>query len=122
MDKAAAATLAVVLEHHQRRIPLPSLQPVARNAAAHACGFAPHQGHFFGLETGTYGHRRVRVGALDAQIGKSARKPRSWLVPKHPDRFRPRFGSFRSPWCCLWPRSSKICKMAPKYFFRLSPL
>ena len=27
------------------------------------------QGHFFGLETGTYGHRSVRAGALDAQIG-----------------------------------------------------
>ena len=30
--------------------------------------FAP-QGHFFGLETGTYGHHSVRAGALDAQIG-----------------------------------------------------
>ena len=39
-----------------------------RNAAALACCFAP-QGHFFGLETGTYGHRSVRAGALDAQIG-----------------------------------------------------
>ena len=26
-------------------------------------------GHFFGLETGTYGHHSVRAGALDAQIG-----------------------------------------------------
>ena len=39
-----------------------------RNAAALACCFAP-QGHFFGLETGTYGHQSVRAGALDAQIG-----------------------------------------------------
>ena len=30
--------------------------------------FAP-QGHFFGLETGTYGHHSVRAGALEAQIG-----------------------------------------------------
>ena len=27
------------------------------------------KGTFFGLETGTYGHRSVRAGALDAQIG-----------------------------------------------------
>ena len=39
-----------------------------RNAAALACCFAP-QGHFFGLETGTYGHHRVRADALDTQIG-----------------------------------------------------
>ena len=29
----------------------------------------PPEGHFFGLETGTYGHHSVRAGALDAQIG-----------------------------------------------------
>ena len=39
-----------------------------RNVAALACCFAP-QGHFLGLETGTYGHHSVRAGALDAQIG-----------------------------------------------------
>ena len=38
------------------------------NVAALACCFAP-QGHFFGLETGTYGHHSVRAGALEAQIG-----------------------------------------------------
>jgi hypothetical protein len=38
------------------------------NVAALACCFAP-QGHFFGLETGTYGHHSVRAGALDAQLG-----------------------------------------------------
>ena len=39
-----------------------------RNVAALACCFAP-RGHFFGLETGTYGHHSVRAGALEAQIG-----------------------------------------------------
>ena len=39
-----------------------------RNVAALACCFAP-RGHFFGLETGTYGHHSVRAGALDTQIG-----------------------------------------------------
>ena len=39
-----------------------------RNVAGAKYSFAP-QGHFFGLETGTYGHRSVRAGALDAQIG-----------------------------------------------------
>ena len=39
-----------------------------RNVAALACCFAP-QGHFLGLETGTYGHHSVRAGALEAQIG-----------------------------------------------------
>ena len=36
--------------------------------AALAYSFAP-QGHFLGLETGTYGHHSVRAGALKAQIG-----------------------------------------------------
>ena len=39
-----------------------------RNVAALACCFAP-QGHFWGLETGTYGHANARAGALEAQIG-----------------------------------------------------
>ena len=39
-----------------------------RNVAGAKYSFAP-QGHFFGLETGTYGHRSVRAGALDAQTG-----------------------------------------------------
>ena len=39
-----------------------------RNVAALACCFAP-QGHFSGLETGTYGHANARTGALEAQIG-----------------------------------------------------
>ena len=77
-----------------------------RNAAAHACSFAS-QGHFFGLETGTYGHHSVRAGALDAQTG--AQTPQ--LVFKHPGRFRPRFGSFRSPWCC-YGRAPKSLRSA----------
>ena len=39
-----------------------------RNVAGAKYSIAP-QGHFFGLETGAYGHRNVRDGALDAQIG-----------------------------------------------------
>ena len=45
-----------------------------RNVAALACCCAP-QGHFFGLETGTYGHYSVRAGALDAQIGAQNPQP-----------------------------------------------
>ena len=39
-----------------------------RNVAGANNSFAP-QGHFFGLETGTYGHHSGRAGALEAQIG-----------------------------------------------------
>ena len=39
-----------------------------RNVAGAKYSIAP-QGHFLGLETGTYGHHSVRAGALDAQIG-----------------------------------------------------
>ena len=44
-----------------------------RDVAGTKYSFAP-QGHFFGLETGTYGYHSVRAGALDAQIG--AQNPR----------------------------------------------
>jgi len=39
-----------------------------RNVAGTKYSIAP-QGHFWGLETGTYGHANARAGALDAQIG-----------------------------------------------------
>ena len=39
-----------------------------RNVAGAKYSIAP-QGHFLGLETGTYGHRSVRAGALEAQTG-----------------------------------------------------
>ena len=39
-----------------------------RNVAGTKYGITP-QGHFFCLETGTYGHANARAGALEAQIG-----------------------------------------------------
>ena len=45
------------------------------------------------------------------------------MVPKHPDRFRPRFGSFRSPWCCYGHARPKCAKWQKKNdYFCLSPL
>ena len=75
--------------------------------------FCP-EGIFWGLETGTYGHCSVRAGALDAQTPKSARKTRNGLVVKHPGRFRPRFGSFRSPWRCCYGHARPKCAKWPK--------
>ena len=53
---------------------------------------------------------------------KPARKTRNWLDPKHPDRFRPRFGSFRSTWCCYGHAHQKRVKWPKIDYFLLSPL
>ena len=36
------------------------------------------------------------------------------MVPKHTDRFRPRFGSCRSPWCCYGHARPTCAKWPPK--------